>query len=255
MVALAPAGVLTNPASLLARYARPSAAGAASGADAPMPARPAGLAPAGPGPAVLTQISDAARALFARMRERGASAASFDLHLDLDELGVSVDGRGNRSIEGHSLSVDLHVDAQQGVMRTDDGAVQFERLHVQLEMSETHVVAGQSAGADLDDALKSLGKLLADATSGSEQANFGLDDLMKRLGEQVDRLHDLLGRIVQALQSQAAEGPGQSDRRDGAAASAQGVELSFELEIKALSFTRGAASEPAIASSESGTPA
>ena len=147
MVALAPAGVLANPASLLAGYARPAAAGAAPGAGAPLPARPAGLAPVGTGPAVLAQISDAARALFARMREQGASAASFDLHLDLDQLGVSVDGRGNRSIEGHSLSVDLHIDAQQGAMQTDDGAVQFERLHVQFEMTETHVVAREAADA------------------------------------------------------------------------------------------------------------
>src|ERR671932_679541 len=91
------------------------------------------------GLAGVAQISAAAHALFAKMREQGAAAASFDLHLDLDQLGVAVDGRGRRSVEGHSLSVDLHVDAEQGVMQTGDGAVQFERLHVQFEMTETHV--------------------------------------------------------------------------------------------------------------------
>ena len=283
MVALASAGVLSSPASLLARYAGPfgaglrpdgsgglalgrAGAGASASPVAAPPARRDDVRPATSGPAVLAQISDAARSLFARMREQGVQAASFDLHLDLDQLGVSVDGRGNRSIEGHSLSVDLHVEAQQGVMKSDQGDVQFEKLHVELEMTETHVLARESAdsapGSSLEDGLKSLGKLLSDATRGSDQRSFGLDDLMKALGDQVGRLHDLLAQITQALQAQAqprsddgsagapagaagAQAPDRGGSQPGPAAQLQSLQMSFEVQLKALLFTRAPAGDQA----------
>jgi hypothetical protein len=258
MVALAPAGWTASPASRLASYAGLAAARPAGSAR---PTGPVEAAPASQGPAVLAQISDAARALLARMREQGVSAASFDLHLDLDRLGVSVDGRGNRSVEGHGLSVDLRVEAQQGVLQTEDGALQFERLHVEFEMTETHVVVHESAGSTpgrgLEESLRALGRLLADATRGSDQTSFALEDLLEQLGERVDRLRDLLARIGQSLQSRAADRPAggcASGERpagraagDGAAARAQSVQLAFEVQLKTLSLTRSAASVPAAA--------
>jgi hypothetical protein len=251
MVALAPAGVLASPASLLARYAGPFGAA--------RPARRAEATPAAETPAVLAQISQAAQALFAKMREQGVAATSFDLHLDLDRVGVSVDGRGNRSVEGHSLSVDLHVEAQQGVMQTDRGEVQFERLQVEFEMTETRVVAHESAdaapGSSLEDSLASLGKLLSDATKGSDKSSFDFDDMLQALDEQVGRMRDLLARIGQALQERAGRPDGAGDRpgcapaprSTGAAGRAESFQMSLEVSLKSLLFTRAAAAEPAAA--------
>jgi hypothetical protein len=302
MVALAATGALANPASLLARYAGPFGAasrpdalggvgagssarslfrpgspalgraggGAALAALAAPPARRDQIAPATSGPAVLAQISDAARSLFAQMREQGVDAASFELHLDLDQVGVSVDGRGNRSIDARSLSVDLRVDAQQGVIETGDGTIQFERLHVEFEMTETRVRATESSdapvGQSLDESLRSLASLLSQATDGRDQTSFGLDDMLAALGEQVDRLHELLAEIGRALEERAGQpapgravgsrpgtspcptaGEGLVPSRGAAETGSDriaSIQMSFQLELKSLLFTRSAPAEP-----------
>src|SRR5947209_2459530 len=100
MNGLAPAGSLFNPSSLLARYARgpgASEAGAAgrgqAASDPTPPARRDDAQPPAAASGVLAQISDQARALFAQMKQQGVDSASFDMHLDLNELGVGVDGQ------------------------------------------------------------------------------------------------------------------------------------------------------------------
>jgi hypothetical protein len=123
--------------------------------------------------------------------------------------------------------------------------VQFGRLSVQFEMTETHVVASQggAAGADgadgadggLEDSLASLGKLLDGATAdvpGGQQ--IGLDDLIARLGDQVDRLRELLGKIGGALRARAHGGPdaGGGSGQCGAAA------MAVDVHIRALSLTQ-----------------
>jgi len=78
---------------------------------------------------------------------------------------------------------------------------------------------------------------------------------MQALGEQADRMRGLLAQIGQALQSRAADGaagdqggrPGCGDKPGSGGASgaaqAQSQQLSFEVQLKSLLFSRAAVAE------------
>jgi hypothetical protein len=301
MNALAPAGSLFNPASLLARYAHgmgadeAGKAGRGQGATgSPLPVKKDDAQSPALNAGALAQISDQARALFAQMKQQGVDSASFDVHLDLNEAGVSVDGKGG-SAYAHSLSVDLHVDAKQGVMHTDHGDVSFGELNVQFDMTETWVRASQQApqaddqwqaqadggagsnddaGSSIQYSLQSLAKLLGGAADKAGKDNLDLNDVVSMLGKQVDRLTQLLAQIGQALKS------GQQDRAEQAKADAQDaanaptdpvasptaqppaqpddaaslqsfeMQLTYQVQIRSLSFLRGAAPDQGPASAQ-----
>jgi hypothetical protein len=224
----------------------------------------------------MAQISQMAQSLFQQMRQQGVTDQSFDLHLDLSKLGVSVDGRGNKSMEGHSLTIDLHVEAHVGTMQTDKGAVQFGQLDVQFEMTQTDVYAQQStqagAGAQppalpsdlpgdgktasVADALKQLADLFDRATAGSDKQQFNLGDLLSALGDQIDQMHSLLEQVGRSFQNMAARQQGAQgnspaqDRSNGAAGgrqdsdrsggdfALQATDVRLELQIRSLTYTR-----------------
>lgn len=96
--------------------------------------------------AVVAQISDMARSFFAQAFQQGASAASFDLKLDLRQMGLSIDSQGSRSYEGHSLTIDLHASAERGSVTTDNGQVDFSKLDLSFSIQELWV-QGQDAGS------------------------------------------------------------------------------------------------------------
>jgi hypothetical protein len=293
MNGLAPAGSLFNPGSLLARYAHGIGTDQAGAAGHGRPTG-AGIAPVtkdqGQQPAiasgVLAHISDQARALFAQMKQQGVESASFDVHLDLNEAGVSVDGKGSSAYQ-HSLSIDLHVDAQQGVMHTDHGDVSFGELNVQFDMQETWVrTSGQApqapgqaqpdaadtgaddnGGSSIQDTLQSLARLLGGAAAKAGKDTLDLNDVVSMLGRQVDRLTQLLSQLGQALKSaqdgaadsakpdaqDAANGPAGQDSspaarppaQAGDAASLQAFELqlTYQVQIRSLSFQRAPAAD------------
>jgi hypothetical protein len=148
--------------------------------------------------AAIAQISDMGRSFLERFQESGASAGSFDLHLDLEALGLKIDGAGARSAEAHKLSVDMHVEATRGVIQTEHGEVHFERIEMSFTIQETHVRMQESkpgAGKELLDGLKGLASLLDKATEGQEGQDFGLDRLRNLLAEHTGELEKLLDQI------------------------------------------------------------
>src|SRR5687768_7279182 len=64
-----------------------------------------------PTQAAVAHISDLGRAFLPQFQESGASSGWRDLHLDVEALGLKVDGAGARAAEAHRLSVDMHVEA------------------------------------------------------------------------------------------------------------------------------------------------
>jgi len=166
------------------------------------------------------------------MREEGVAVQSFDLHLDLEKLGVSVDAEGNRSTEGRKLTVDLHVEASRGEFQTENGTFSFERFGVSFEMTETTFQSTESRPrGDAVDALKEPGSLLDEATAGEEQESFDLDDMVRLLDDQLDRLHNVLGRIGQGMQDMA-------DRKAGKTSELEMTQMQLEVSIQTLSFVR-----------------
>lgn len=168
---------------------------------------------------VLAQISDAARSLFAQMRKDGVAAQSFDLHLDLRQLGISVGAAGGRSVEGHSLTIDLHVEAQQGSFKTDSGETSFGKLDLSFSLEETYIRA--TDGGDRTPAHDTAGAPTRHGAPATKPpANGGLIDGLKKLISLLDRtngqpgpddgLGDLLTQIGRALEAMAkrASGPG-----------------------------------------------
>jgi hypothetical protein len=175
-------------------------------------------------PGVMAEISDAARALFAQMREDGVAAHSFDLHLDLQQLGIKIGANGSRSVEGHSLTVDLHVEAVQGTFQTESGEVSFQKLDVSFTMEETYVRATESAEkqdrqAGLIDGLKKLVSLL-DRTKGNPGPEDGLGDLLMQIGR---ALETMARRVAKTEQGQL-----------------EGFELRETIELHMLSFQQTA---------------
>src|SRR5688572_16840890 len=89
--------------------------------------------------AAIAHISELGRSFLQKFQESGASSGSFDLHLDLEALGLKVDGSGSRWAEAHSLSVDMHSEATRGVIQTDQGEIHFERIEMSCSVTEKHV--------------------------------------------------------------------------------------------------------------------
>ena len=148
--------------------------------------------------AAIAHISDLGRSFLQRFQESGATSGSLDLHLDIEALGLKVDGSGARSAEGHRLSVDMHVEATRGVIQTDQGELHFERIEMSFSVTETHVSLRESkpgGGKELLDGLKGLASLLDEATKGREGEEFGLNQIRELLAEQTEELEQLLEKI------------------------------------------------------------
>jgi len=176
-----------------------------------------------PGAGVMAEISDAARSLWAQMQQNGVSDASFDMHLDLRQLGMSVDASGNRSMEGHALSVDLHVEAHQGALKTSDGQdSSFDQLKISFSLEQADVKATEQGGqtGQSGDAQPAQG---TPATQAAPQSNSLIDGLKKLIdtldnanGQPQDALGlgDLLAQIGHALEDMAKR---LSDQKSGGA--------------------------------------
>lgn len=138
----------------------------------------------------MAQISEMARSIWQQMSQSGVTDQSFDLRLDLRQLGMSIDANGRRSMEGRSLSVNLHVEAHQGTLKTDQGEASFKSLDVsfELQQTETQVSEGQKPKpGGLVDGLKKLIDLLEKAGGQPDQAQ-GLGDLLRQIGEALQEM-------------------------------------------------------------------
>jgi len=176
---------------------------------------------------VLAEISDAARSLFAQMKQRGIAAESFDLHLDLRALGMSVDASGARSLEGHSLSVDLHISAHQG----DQG----KRLDISFEVQETYVKASEGQPKDdqpsggLVDNLKKLVDLL-DKSDGQPEQTDGLAALLAQIGKALEAI---------AQRQNGNAGQAKQGRNDQAGQDSGGAfQLQVDVHLRAISISQ-----------------
>jgi hypothetical protein len=163
---------------------------------------------------VLAQISDAAKSMFAQMKRDGIAAQSFELHLDLRQLGLTVDASGARSLEGHSLTIDLHVEAHQGTVKTDNGEYSFQSLDVSFSVEETWVRASEAKpqparGGGLVDGLKKLVDLL-DKTNGRPTAEDGLGAILAQIGR---ALEAMAKRVSDVKDAKPKEQP--SEQLDG----------------------------------------
>jgi hypothetical protein len=179
--------------------------------------------PDAPNAGVMAQISDAARSLWAQMQQSGVTDASFDLHLDLKQLGMSVDAKGNRSFEGHSLTVDLHVEAHRGSLKTSDGQdASFQSLDMSYTLEQTDITATEQ-GNDAQGAAPAAGDKPAGPPPSAH--NQGLIDGLKKLidlldksngqSDQIQGLGDLLAQIGHALEDMAkrfSDKLGQADK-------------------------------------------
>jgi hypothetical protein len=164
--------------------------------------------------AAIAHISDLGRSFLQKFQESGASSGSFDLHLDLEALGLKVDGSGSRSAEAHSLSVDMHVEATRGVIQTDQGEIHFERIEMSFSVTETHVTMRESkpgGGKELLDGLKGLAAMLDEATKEESASEFNLDQLRELLAEQSEQLERLLEQIGRGFERMARRDESQRD--------------------------------------------
>jgi hypothetical protein len=270
-------GVATSPhepptSRALAPYRAPAQPGRAAGGEGGLGrlvrAAASGLAvgePGGATRAAVAEISDLAQRFLDQVRSSGAASGSFDLHLDLEQLGLRIDGRGQRSAEGHSLSIDLHVETHRGVVETENGAVAFEQLELSFSIEETHVriaeapgdgrpddafAPGQppAPGRALTDALKELASLLDRASAGAERRELELEDLRERLAEHGTELLRLLERLGHAFEALRRRAEGAGPTSDQTVAFAE----STEVRLEALRFVRAAAPHEA-AESAAGT--
>ena len=196
---------------------------------------------------VLAEISDAARSLFAQMKQRGIAAESFDLHLDLSQLGMSVGAQGSRSLEGHSLSVDLHVDASQG----DQGQQQF---HLSFEVQETYVKATEQQQAQQADPTQAQSGQAPTQGDQAAQNGGGLVASLKKLvdllnssngqPDQADGLGGLLAQIGKALEAMAQRQSGQANQAaqpsQGQDQNGDGFQLQVDVHVHAISITQSA---------------
>jgi hypothetical protein len=196
--------------------------------------------------AAIAHISDLGRSFLQKFQESGATSGTFDLHMDLEALGMKVAGSGERSAEGHRLSVDMHVEATRGVIQTDQGEVHFERIEMSFSVTETHVSLRESkpgGGKELLDGLKGLASMLDEATKGQEAEEFGLDQIRELLAEQTSELEQLLEQIGRGFERMA--------RRDEESQLEIQAEMT-EVQLEMLRFVRAAppateATEPAPA--------
>ena len=245
-----------NVRALATRFTPARSAGAADGAIGLLRSASDRLARGQAGDttqAAVAQISALAQQFLKRFEASGAASGSFDLHLDLAQLGLRIDGRGGRSIEAHGLSIDLHVEAHRGVLETERGPVNFEQLDLSFSVEGLHArleqrpsgddaagpaspQAGRPAGA-LIDGLKRLASLLDRATAGADKSDFGLDDLRELLAEHEQELRRLLEQLGQAFEG--LRGRAEGAPTDGAGAAASGETTDVRLE--ALRFVRATA--------------
>jgi hypothetical protein len=192
--------------------------------------------------AAVAHISDLGRSFLQRFQESGATSGSLDLHLDLEALGLKVDGSGARSAEAHSLSVDMHVEATRGVIQTEHGEVHFERIELSFSIEETHVEMRESkpgGGRELLDGLKGLASLLDEATRESPAAGLDLDQLRELLADHAEQLDRLLEQIGRGFERMARRQRGDEE----AAVEAYAEQTVVRLE--ALRFVRAAPVEAA----------
>ena len=233
---------------------------AGHGAPLPLPPKPAPKdadAASDPTVGVMAQISDAAKAMFAQMKHDGVAAESFDLHLDLRQLGLKVDASGARSLEGHSLSVDLHVEAHQGTVKTDNGEASFQSLDVSFSLQETWVKAtegprqGDQAATQQSDQAGEAGK----PQGQKPQSMGGFVDGLKKL---IDLLHQTdgqpgaadglgailaqIGHALEAMAKRLSEAKGANGHKSAEQPDAQlqGVQLQEDIHVHALHVEIGA---------------
>jgi hypothetical protein len=202
--------------------------------------------------AAVAHISDLGRSFLQKFQESGATSGSLDLHLDLEALGLKVDGSGARSAEAHSLSVDMHVEATRGVIQTEHGEVHFERIELSFSIQETHVEMRESkpgGGKELLDGLKGLASLLDDATKESPAAGFDLDQLRALLADQAEQLDQLLEQIGRGFERLAKRQRGDEESAVEAYAEQTVVQL------ESLRFVRSAPAETAPSLAEAVQPA
>src|SRR5581483_6067343 len=176
---------------------------------------------------VLAEISDAARSLFQQMKQKGIAAESFDLHLDLRALGMSVNASGSRSLEGHSLSVDLHISAHQG----DQG----KQLDISFELQETYFRASAGQRKDdqpsggLVDNLKKLVDLL-DKSDGQPEQTDGLGALLAQIGKALEaiaqRRNGSAGQAIKESNDQAGQNGGDA------------FQLQLDVHVRAISISQ-----------------
>jgi hypothetical protein len=225
--------------------------GAAAGLD--------GGEPGGATRAAVVELSDLAQRFLDQVRSSGATSGTFDLHLDLEQLGLRIDGRGQRSAEGHSLSIDLHVETHRGVVETENGAVAFEQLELSFSIEEMHVRIAEAPGGGrsgdataagdppapgraLTDALKELASLLDRATEGAERRDLELDDLRERLAEhgaELLRLLERLGHAFEALRRRSEDAaPAEAVGAPKASGEVVAFAESTEVRLEALRFVR-----------------
>jgi hypothetical protein len=211
--------------------------------------------------AALAEISGLAQQFLNGLRSDGATSGQFDLQLDLEQLGLRVDGRGGRSAEGHSLSIDLHVEAHRGVLETEGGAIAFEQLELSFSIEELHARVAEAApggepvdgqtgarpapGRALVDGLKELASLLDRATAGAEKRDLELDDLRELLAEHQTELLRLLHRLGRAFEALRRRAEGAEPA--GAQIAAYGE--STEVRLEALRFVRAAPADAVEAGS------
>lgn len=198
-----------NVNGLLGSLLSPTSSGSAPLALPPRPAQNDKAQKGGdPSNGVMAEISDAARSLWAQMQTSGVTDASFDLHLDLRQLGMKVDASGNHSIEGRGLTVDLHVEAHQGSLKTSDGQdAAFSSLDVSYSLEEVDMKAteqsdqsgdpqpAQQKYGSLIDGLKKLVDML-DKSNGQPQDAQGLGDLLSQIGR---ALQEMANRVADKL--------------------------------------------------------
>ena len=214
--------------------------------------------------AVVADISELAKAFLQKFEESGASSGSFDLHLDLSSLGVSVSSQGTRSIDGRSLSIDLHVDASQGTFKTENGNVDFQSLNISFKIEETSVsVTDSASGGQLQaggsttqsptrnvnippsdappfstpparsvmDNLKTLVSLLSEVAQGQsdDSGNLGMNILSKLSGADEARLNDLLKTLGQSLEALASQKNDGKTAAQGTGGVPGGRNIQFEM--------------------------
>ncbi len=214
--------------------------------------------------AVVADISELAKAFLQKFEKSGASSGSFDLHLDLSSLGVSINSQGSRSADSRSLSIDLHVDSSQGTTKTDSGNVDFQSLNISYKIEETSVhlndssAGRQAASGDpasepptmnvqipraaappfstppvrsVMENLKSLVSLLSDAAQSlsNTSGDLGTDILSKLSGADQARLNDLLSRFGHSLEALACQKNDEKSSAPGASATPGGRNIQFEL--------------------------